>query len=330
MEARYYEKLAADRVRCLLCPHSCLILPGARGRCRVRSNRGGTLEAGSYGQLASVAVDPIEKKPLFHFHPGSSVLSAGPNGCNLSCRFCQNFEISQQERPTQQVTPGQLVDLAARQGAIGIAYTYTEPLLWFEYLLDVCALARQAGLVNVLVTNGTINEEPLAELLPLIDAMNIDLKSMDEGFYRDVCGGDLAAVLRTIALASRSCHVELTNLVIPGSNDSERNMDDLIGWVAGLNRSLPLHLSRYHPMYRMTVPATPEATLVRFHKKAIERLDYVYVGNVRIKGLEDTHCPQCHAVLIARQGFAVAVTGIEAGACRNCGRRADVIFGRAP
>ncbi|MRR10304.1 radical SAM protein, partial [bacterium] len=195
MEARHYRKLDADRVRCLLCPHHCLIPPGGRGRCRVRSNREGILEADSYGRPVTVALDPIEKKPLFHFHPGATILSTGPNGCNLSCRFCQNWQISQTDLPTRELSPGDLVAMARRHGSIGIAYTYTEPLVWFEYLLDACALARDQGLANVLVTNGTIDPGPLAELLPLVDAMNIDLKSMDAAFYREVCGGDRDTVL---------------------------------------------------------------------------------------------------------------------------------------
>ncbi|MDI6740107.1 MAG: AmmeMemoRadiSam system radical SAM enzyme [Candidatus Edwardsbacteria bacterium] len=325
MEARYYQKLDAGEVRCLLCPHHCLIAPGKRGKCRIRVNKDGVLEANGYGKLVSVSVDPIEKKPLFHFHPGKRILSTGPNGCNLSCRFCQNWEISQTEMPTTRVSPGELVGLARENGSIGIAYTYTEPLVWFEYLLDACAAARAHGLVNVLVTNGTIEPEPLRELLPLVDAMNIDLKSMDREFYRKVCGGDRDTALRTIELAHDACRVELTNLVIPGLNDSERAMDELIGWVAGLDELLPLHLSRYFPRYKIDAPPTPEPTLIKFREKARAKLKYVYLGNVQLGGAEDTSCPQCGSLLIARQGYHTEISGIKGKNCARCGRAADIM-----
>ncbi len=325
MEARYYEKLDGRRVRCLLCPHRCLIAPGKRGNCRVRANVDGTLEASSYGRLVTVAIDPIEKKPLFHFHPGAQILSTGPNGCNLSCTFCQNWQISQTELPTQRASPAELVELAKRERSIGIAYTYTEPLVWFEYLLDACALARAAGLVNVLVSNGTINPEPLAELLPLVDAMNIDLKSMDQEFYRKVCGGDRNTVLHTIEQASQRSWVEVTNLVIPGLNDADSNIDELAGWLAGVDPLIPLHLSRYFPQYKLDAPPTPEDTLIRMKQRAAEKLSYVYVGNCTVPGGEDTNCPTCGNLLIARSGYTTRLAGIKGKNCRNCGRPADII-----
>lgn len=325
MEAKHYRKLEGGRVQCLLCPHACLIDPGRSGLCRIRQNREGALEASAYGQLVSMAMDPIEKKPLYHFHPGSHILSTGPNGCNLSCQFCQNWEISQTEIPTANVSPEELVQAARSHQSIGIAYTYTEPLVWFEYLMDVCSLAREAGLANVLVTNGYVNPGPLEELLPLVDAMNIDLKSMDPDFYRAVCGGELAPVLATIEKAHGRCLVELTNLVIPGLNDSPGQQQALIDWVASLDPGIPLHLSRYFPQYKMRRPATPETTLIEFANRARERLHYVYVGNIRLPDMADTRCPGCGRVLVDRQGYQVRVPGIERGACRNCGRQAYIV-----
>ena len=312
-------------MQCLLCPHLCILAPGKAGRCRIRINAGGRLEAAGYGEAVSVSLDPIEKKPLFHFYPGREILSTGPNGCNLSCRFCQNWEISQVDGRSRYLEPAELVDLAVEHRSVGIAFTYTEPLVWFEYLMDACREARERGLVNVLVTNGTINAGPLRDLLPLVDAMNIDLKSMDDGFYRDVCGGDLGTVLKTIELAHAQCHVELTNLVIPGLNDSDKDIENLVGWTAGLDPLIPLHLSRYFPQYKMDAPPTPEKTLAKFRQMAIQKLKYVYVGNIRIDGAEDTHCPQCGNLLIARQGYTITITGIKNRACAKCGRAADII-----
>jgi pyruvate formate lyase activating enzyme len=325
MEARHYQKLENGSVQCLLCPHFCRIAPGQTGLCRVRRNAGGRLEAQSYGRAVSLAMDPIEKKPLYHFYPGSRILSTGPNGCNLACSFCQNWEISQQEVPTEVVEPRQLVELAVKEKSVGIAFTYTEPLIWFEYLMDVCPLARQAGLKTVLVTNGTISPEPLKELLPHIDAMNIDLKSMDEGFYRKICRGDLKTVLQTIELSRPSCHIELTNLVIPGLNDSEKDMRALVDWVFQLDPLIPLHLSRYFPRYKMDIQSTPESTLKEYYKLAKAKLKYVYVGNVQIVGTEDTCCPGCGQVLIKRSGYRTSLEGLKGRDCKKCGRRADII-----
>ncbi|MDQ7798697.1 MAG: AmmeMemoRadiSam system radical SAM enzyme [Candidatus Edwardsbacteria bacterium] len=325
MEAKYYKKTGGDVVQCLLCPHLCRIAPGKAGLCRVRRNSDGILEALSYGQVVALAMDPIEKKPLFHFHPGKQILSTGPNGCNLDCQFCQNWEISQQEVPTEYVEPQKLVDLAAKSNSIGLAYTYTEPFIWFEYLLDACRLAHEKGLVNVLVTNGTVNREPLEELLPLIDAMNIDLKSMDAGFYKKTCRGDLQTVLDTIMTAHGGCHIELTNLVIPGLNDSDQNFDDLVNFVKSVDPLVPLHLSRCFPQYKTKIEPTPESTLIRFYDRALADLKYVYLGNVSLPGKEDTLCPQCGKVLIERRGYRTAITGIKNKNCQNCGRKADIV-----
>lgn len=325
MEARYYRKLDGGEVQCLLCPQACRLAPGQAGRCRIRRNLEGRLEATGYGQLVSMAMDPIEKKPLYHFHPGSHILSTGPNGCNLSCQFCQNWEISQTEIPTAMVSPAELVQAAKSHQSIGIAYTYTEPLIWFEYLIDTCRLAREQGLANVLVTNGYINPGPMEELLPLVDAMNIDLKSMDPGFYRQICGGELEPVLGTIGKAHGRCLVELTNLVIPGLNDSAEQQAKLIDWVASLDPGIPLHLSRYFPQYKMRRPPTSEVTLIEFANRAREKLYYVYIGNIRLPDMADTRCPGCGQVLVNRQGYEVRMTGIGQGACRGCGRRADIV-----
>lgn len=313
-------------VRCRLCPHACLIREGRRGRCRVRENRGGRLVSLIYGLVASAHVDPLEKKPLYHFHPGKWVLSIGTNGCNFSCLFCQNSEISQGWVEGTLWPPEETVRLGGEGGSIGIAYTYNEPFIWFEYVLDCARLARERGLVNVLVTNGYVDPEPLEELLPYVDAMNIDLKALDEGFYARLCGGRLAPVLETIRRAARSTHVELTNLLVTGENDSPEQVARLADWVAEeVGRQTPLHISRYFPAYRFSAPPTPIERLLAAWEAASERLDYVYLGNVAASVGRDTLCPSCKATVIERRGYAARVVGLDGGCCSSCGRELPIV-----
>ncbi len=256
-EARYYESAAEGLVICRLCPHGCHIRPGHCGICLGRVNRDGHLIAESYGRITSIALDPIEKKPLIRFYPGSTILSVGSYGCNLSCDFCQNWTIAQRQAPSEYYPPEELVELAKQErinGNIGLAFTYNEPLITFEYVMDCSRLAKAAGLKTVLVTNGMINVEPMQELLPLIDAMNIDLKAFRPEFYRKICSGSLEAVKKIIEICIGACHVELTTLLIPGLNDDEQEIDDLARWVASLDRLTTLHLTRHHPANRMAQP----------------------------------------------------------------------------
>ena len=313
--------------RCRLCPNSCFIAPGKTGRCLGRSNVDGRLVAVNYGEVVTLEVDPIEKKPLYHFYPGSAVLSTATYGCNLLCPFCQNFEISQRAAPTRFVAPRVLLDRALREATPSVAFTYTEPLVWFEYLADALPLLRREGIKTILVTNGMVEPQPLAELLPFVDAMNIDLKSIRREFYRDYIKGDLDAVLATIKTARRACHVELTTLLIPGRNDSPEELDELTGFVAGLGRDTVLHFSRYFPRHRATESSTPVDTLVRAARAAGARLDYVYLGNV-VAGDEfrDTFCPGCGHRLVDRRHYTGVVVGVVDGKCRNCGRRADLVL----
>lgn len=269
---------------CELCFHHCALAEGQTGLCRARANRDGRIGPLNYGRLTSLALDPIEKKPLRRFHPGSLILSAGSFGCNLRCPFCQNAEISMAgtEFPTHDYAPEALTQLALQlrpRGNIGVAYTYNEPLVGYEYVRDCAALVHGAGMVNVLVTNGTVEAAPWRELLPLIDAVNIDLKGFTEGWYRSL-GGDLETVKRSIALAAESCHVEVTTLVVPGGNDGEDEMRALSSWLASVSPDIPLHVSRFFPRHRMTDrPPTPVDRVYRLAEIARERLRYVYTGN---------------------------------------------------
>jgi pyruvate formate lyase activating enzyme len=281
-EARFYRKIDGGKVQCELCPHFCLIDPGESGFCRVRKNIEGALFSLIYGKSSSVALDPIEKKPLYRFHSGEFILSAGTKGCNLVCPFCQNWTISQDiDAPTEDVTSMQLVELAKHNKSFGIAYTYNEPFIWYEFVYDTAKLARENGLCNVLVTNGMVNLEPLEEILPFIDAMNIDIKSIKESFYKDVCKGSLKAVQEVIKRSVRSCHVELTNLIVPTLNDTEEDFTRLTEWIYNnLGDSIPIHFSRYFPCHEFNLPPTPVAVLKTAQAIAREKLKYVYLGNV--------------------------------------------------
>ena len=292
-EAMFWSKTENSGVRCELCPHRCLIADHAAGICGARENRGGVLAASGYGLVSSAALDPIEKKPLYMFRPGKRILSVGGYGCNLRCPFCQNFEISLEygnipeagrrsdSRFAGEITPEDIAGLAVRtvpEGNIGVAYTYNEPLINYEFLYDCAELVRGAGLCNVVVTNGYINKEPLQNLLPLIDAMNIDLKGYTDSFYKKA-GGTLDAVKETIAASGGRCHVEVTTLVIPGENEG-----DVIGlskWLASVDADIPLHLTRFFPRYKYAGRApTPVETIYRLRDVAKEHLNHVFTGNM--------------------------------------------------
>ena len=328
MKALFQSQLDNGRIRCDLCPHRCVLSEGEDGRCRARGVRNGSLEALYYGVVSSAGLDPVEKKPLYHFHPGGTILSIGGWGCNLGCEFCQNWTISQQAgEGGKSFTPSHVAADAVKLESVGIAYTYNEPLVGYEFVRDCAVEVREAGLANVLVTNGFLERVPAEQILPLVDALNIDIKSMDDEFYRKTCHGRLDPVLRFSERAVRAgCHVEITNLVVPGLNDGEERFAKLAEWIrVNLGRKTPLHLSAYHPQYKMDREATPVDMLELAHGVCRQSLDYVYVGNVRTGSGQDTACPGCGAVLIARRGYHAEIRGIEHGACRGCRRAADVI-----
>ncbi len=320
-EAAFYDMLESKAVCCGVCPHRCKIATGKTGICRQRKNIDGTLHVLNYAQVSSVCLDPIEKKPLYHFFPGRDILSAGSVGCNFACPFCQNYSISQMNSHTREVKPAQLVEIAQHEDSVGIAYTYNEPLIWVEYVLDTAKLAKEAGLKNVLVTNGYINLEVYAKLAPYIDALNVDVKSIDESFYKRLCKATLKPVLDLCVEARKTAHVEITNLVIPGENDSERNFEELAKWIGkNTGRDTPLHFSAYYPTYKMTSPPTHPSALVRARELARPHLDFVYVGNVPDAGLNNTDCRKCGALLVERHGYAIRLAGLAAtGLCSKCG-----------
>ena len=284
VEAAYWHKVSEDKITCLLCPQGCLIEPGQTGQCLVRRNQAGRLIACAYGKITSLALDPIEKKPLHYFRPGSQILSLGSYGCNLQCGFCQNWSISQRKANYVELMPNQLIARAIEEkpnGNIGLAYTYNEPLINFEYVRDCARLAKKAGLVNVLVSNGTINPAPLAELLPLVDAWNIDLKAWQADFYRQVCHGELEWVKRTITELAPHCHLEVTTLLLPGLNDSEAEIKAMATWLASLNKKIVLHLTRHRPDYKMVdPPPISRSRMMQLADLASRHLEYVVLGNI--------------------------------------------------
>jgi pyruvate formate lyase activating enzyme len=275
---------------CRVCFRKCMIEEGARGFCGARTCRDGKVIADNYGKITSIALDPIEKKPLNNFHPGAYVLSVGSYGCNLRCPFCQNHDISWGEgvlsirESAETIMPDELVEIAKRcvpQGNIGLAFTYNEPLVGYEYVRDCAKLSKESGLKNVLVTNGTATREVLGEILPYIDAMNIDLKTFSKSGYRDILGGDLEMVKAFIEMASGRCHVELTALIVPGLNDDEKEFEEMCEYISGLGRDIPLHVTRFFPRFKMTdCAATDVGKLFRLCDLAKKHLEYVYPGNV--------------------------------------------------
>lgn len=322
----FYQQMLDLGVQCLLCPHQCKIKPGKKGICRVRSNQAGNLTTSNYGQVASLALDPIEKKPLYHFFPGQMILSAGTYGCNLSCSFCQNYALAHQTPQTQYIPAETMLTIAERSrnaGSIGLAFTYNEPSVWYEYIWDCVRLLKERGLKTVLVTNGYIESRPLEQLLPYIDALNIDVKAFQNHFYQQLCKGTLEPVKKTVELAARYSHVEITTLIIPEDNDQIDDIEAMARWLASVKREIPLHLSRYHPAYNYDRPATPESSLIEAQKAARLHLPFVYLGNIG-RG-NDTMCLNCQATLIRRTYYNTEMISFQDGCCAFCGAQADYI-----
>lgn len=327
-DCEFQEPADGGRIACHICPHECRIAEGRAGVCLCRKNVSGTLRPMNYAEVTSAGMDPIEKKPLYHFHPGRSILSVGTWGCNFKCDFCQNWQISQTDGvATEHLEPEAAVELARQKGSVGIAYTYNEPTIWYEYVLDTGRLARRAGLVNVLVTNGYINPAPLDRLLEeVVDAMNIDLKAFTDGFYAEHARGQLSPVLETARRAAGRCHVETTTLLIPGENDSPQELTQLRDWIAeNLGQASPVHLSAYFPRYKSSAPATTLETLTRARDIMAARLHHVYVGNVAATGLSNTCCPGCGATVVRRTGYTVDAGGVRSGCCADCGAELNIV-----
>ena len=333
-EARFYRELEKGKVRCELCPRECIIAKGERGFCKARKNENGRLIALTYGNPCSMNVDPIEKKPLYHVKPGSSQFSIATVGCNLSCKFCQNWRISQgkpKEGEAGRTSPEEVVKMAGNNDCQGIAYTYTEPTVFYEWSYDIAKLAKEEGLGNYFITNGYINEEVLKEIAPFLDAANIDLKSFKPSFYEKLVGGaDIEAVKEAIkCYYENQVWVEITNLIIPGYNDDLESIRKMARWILEeLDPNVPLHLSRFFPYYKLRdAKPTPWKTLKKAREAAKEEgLNFVYVGNIRKPKVSNTYCQSCGKLVIERSGLRLVSNKLEDGKCPNCGAEIPGLF----
>jgi len=323
-EASYYQNLGSGVVQCNLCPHQCVLTPGQRGICRVRQNIKGKLYSLVYNKPVAIHLDPIEKKPLFHFLPGTKAYSIATVGCNLRCLYCQNWEISQSAPEDVKIVdraPEQLVKEALALGAQSIAYTYSEPTIFYEYMLETARLAKEKGLKNVVVSAGYINPEPLKELCKYVDAFKIDLKAFNNSFYKKIVGGKLEPVLQSLKIIKeQGVWLEVVYLVIPGENDDSDEIKKMSQWIKeNLGEDIPLHFSRFYPTYKLiNLPPTPEATVKRLRQIAIDQgLKYVYTGNLGDWETESTYCPGSKKIAIKRQGLFVVENNIKNGICSD-------------
>jgi len=312
------------KIKCILCPKLCLLSPGETGLCGVRKNESDVLSLPGYGMVTAEAQDPIEKKPLFHFYPGETAWSIGFAGCNLRCPFCQNHSIARANPNSGRFTaPSRVIDDAVSSAAKIIAYTYSEPTIHFEYLMECAYRASNAGLKNVLVTNGNLNSKPALELLKRMDGVNVDLKSWSSEYYKETLGGDLKTVKKFIENALAHCWVEITTLVVPGDNDDEDEIESISEWITSLSADIPFHLSAYHPAYKYSRPATSSSKLKRVYDAASKKLHFVYIGNLGIENC--TQCPNCNHPLISRSSYRVKSVMLGEK-CPNCGLKIPGVF----
>jgi len=336
MEAYLYERLEENKVRCNLCSHRCVIKDGRRGICQVRENEAGLLKTLVFGKLIARHVDPIEKKPLFHFLPGTLTYSIATVGCNFRCRFCQNADIAQMPADRKgtvlgnSCTPGAVVEAAQRDGCRSIAYTYTEPTVFFEFAYETARLAHNKGIRNVFVTNGYMTAEALEMINPYLDAANVDLKAFTDKYYKELCGAGLKHVQATLkSMKSLGIFVEVTTLVVPGLNDNPSELSDLAAFIVqDLGPETPWHISRFHPTYKLTDrPSTPVQTLTMAREIGLKAgLKYVYTGNVPGNAAENTFCFSCSETVIERRGFQVGNLRLQNGRCTKCGAEIDGVW----
>ncbi|OFX19776.1 MAG: AmmeMemoRadiSam system radical SAM enzyme [Bacteroidetes bacterium GWA2_31_9b] len=330
MESHYYIKLPDNKTQCILCPHMCIISDSNSGICKVRTNQNGILISDNYGVISSIGFDPIEKKPLYHFYPGKEILSVGSFGCNLKCQFCQNCNISQVSVDTyskehNNYSSEQILKLAlSRKNNIGLAFTYNEPTVFFEFILETARLIKSNGFKNIMVTNGYINLAPLNELHSYIDAYNVDLKAFNNKFFKKITKSTLEPVKETLkSIVKANKHLEITNLVIPTLNDNPLEFEHMCTWIANeLGNNTVLHISRYFPTYKITIESTPVEKMLELYEIAKKHLQYVYIGNILLSEGNDTYCNSCKELLIKRIGYSTQIISLdEKGNCTNCNQK---------
>ncbi len=333
VEAKHYKKLDEGGIECVNCPRHCRITDLERGFCGVRENRGDTYYTLVYGLPCAANVDPIEKKPLFHFHPGTTAFSIATAGCNVNCKFCQNWDISQ-SRPEQtnniKLMPEQVVEVCRNYKAPTIAYTYSEPVVFYEYMYDTAKAGHEKGVNSVMITGGYIEEKPLTELMPHLDAIKVDLKAIREDYYKNIVHGELKPVLdRLVQMKNAGMWVEIVYLIVPTLNDTDAEFHDLAQWIRGnLGVETPLHFSRFFPQYLLKdLPPTPESTMQRAYDiSRAEGMQFVYLGNLTAHPSESTYCPGCGEIVIGRRGFQITGYNLDGNRCKNCGRVIPGIF----
>jgi len=323
--AKYYEPYKGTKISCVLCPHNCVLKEEEYGKCKARKNETGKLISEVYGMARGLSFDPIEKKPLYHFYPGSNILSLGTPGCNMQCFFCQNWDLSQSgvtQFNEETVNPTQLLAMGMKNpDNIGIAFTYSEPTIFYEYMYDTAVLFKEEGYKTCMISNGYINEKPLFDLMPFMDAFNIDLKAFTNSFYKEYTKSSLNPVLRSLKIiSSQSKHLEISFLVIPGLNDNAEDFKEMLKWISNeLGRNTVLHINRYFPNYQSSIPPTPVEKLKEFLELSKAKLNYVYLGNYSGKEGQNTYCPKCGSLQIERENYSTKVFLNKVGKCCNCG-----------
>ncbi len=326
--ADYWHKLENQTIQCDLCPHFCKIELDHSGICRKRVNIDSVLIAENYGKTTGIQIDPIEKKPLYHFYPGTQILSLGANSCNFKCKFCQNYTISQQECKTELISPVKILDICKEYNISSVAFTYSEPITWYEFIIDCAKLLKENNKKIVMVSNGFINEEPLKKLLLYTDAWNVDLKAFNEEFYKNVCFGSLQPVLNAIKIINEKNHIEVTHLMIEDVNDDVNDFIELVKYISRINENIPLHVSRYFPKYLMNNPATTILKINESIQNAKSYLKYVYSGNIILENMKEnnTYCSFCHTELIERHTYSAYITNMKKNKCKNCGKELYGVF----
>lgn len=321
MKEAMYFTVDKEGVRCRLCPHNCVVADGKFGICSVRTAKNGKLFVNDFGAVSAVAIDPIEKKPLYHFFPGDKILSIGSYGCNLRCPYCQNYSISQAIQNKEKIiSSNEIISIAIENNIDLLAFTYSEPLVRYEFCLETAILAKESGIKTVMVTNGMINEKPLKKIVPYIDAWNIDLKTSNSRTFKTIHKGNLNTVIKNIEYISKYSHIEITDLLVTGINDEFEDYKGVINIISKIDKNIPIHFSKYYPAYKYFEKETDDEIMENALLEASKYLNYVYAGNYPSQKYSNSNCPDCGEILIKRNGYHTKINSLQNGRCGNCGK----------